>query len=64
MGAMNSIGSSVGSAIAGVFIDKAGSHGGFVVVTALAIGSLLIALTGIRQIKSSTETPTLTEVEV
>ena len=64
MGAMNSIGSSMGSAIAGVFIDRAGSHGGFTVVTALAIGSLLIALTGIRQIKSSTETPTLTEVEV
>ncbi|MFR0589874.1 MFS transporter [Bifidobacterium apri] len=64
MGAMNSIGSSVGSAIAGAYIDRAGSHGGFVVVTALAIGSLLIALTGIRQIKSSTEAPTLTEVEV
>lgn len=64
MGAMNSIGSSMGSAIAGVFIDRAGSHGGFTVVTALAIGSLLIALTGIRQIKSSTETPTLTEVKV
>lgn len=29
MGAMNSIGASAGSAVAGVFIDRAGSHGGF-----------------------------------
>ena len=35
MGAMNSIGSSAGSAIAGQFIDRMGSHGGFIVVTAL-----------------------------
>ncbi|WP_236034371.1 MFS transporter [Bifidobacterium saguinibicoloris] len=64
MGAMNSIGSSAGSAIAGQFIDRMGSHGGFMVVTALAIGSLAIALVGLKQIKTSTEQPTLTEVAV
>ncbi|MBT1180691.1 MFS transporter [Bifidobacterium sp. CP2] len=64
MGAMNSIGSSAGSAIAGQFIDRMGSHGGFMVVTALAIGSLAIALVGLKQIKTSTEQPTLTEVSV
>ncbi|WP_258184520.1 MULTISPECIES: MFS transporter [unclassified Bifidobacterium] len=64
MGAMNSIGASAGSAIAGQFIDRMGSHGGFLVVTALAMGSLAIALIGFRQIKSSTEQPTLTEVAV
>lgn len=40
MGAMNSIGGSVGSAIAGQFIDRMGSRGGFIVVTALALTSL------------------------
>ena len=64
MGAMNSIGSSAGSAIAGVFIDHMGSHGGFLMATVLAITSLAIAFVGFRQIKSSTETPTLTEVSV
>ena len=64
MGAMNSIGSSAGSAIAGQFIDRMGSHGGFLVVTTLALVSLAIAFIGIRQIKSSTEQPTLTEVAV
>lgn len=62
MGAMNSIGGSAGSAIAGVFIDRAGSHGGFAVVTALALVSLAIAFCGIKQIKTSTETPVLTEI--
>lgn len=62
MGAMNSIGGSAGSAIAGVFIDDYGSHGGFMVVTALAITSLVIAFCGFKQIKTSTETPVLTEV--
>ncbi|MBT1160642.1 MFS transporter [Bifidobacterium sp. SO1] len=64
MGAMNSIGGSVGSAIAGQFIDRMGSHGGFLVVTTLALASLAIAFIGFRQIKSSTETPTLTTVSV
>ena len=64
MGAMNSIGSSAGSAIAGQFIDRMGSHGGFMVVTTLALASLVIALIGFKQIKGSTEQPTLTEVSV
>ena len=64
MGAMNSIGASAGSAIAGQFIDRMGSHGGFLVVTTLAIGSLLIALIGFKQIKDGTEKPTLQEVTV
>lgn len=64
MGAMNSIGGSCGSAIAGVFIDHYGSHGGFVVVTALALMSLAIAFVGFKQIKSCTEQPTLTEVSL
>lgn len=64
MGAMNSIGASAGSAIAGQFIDRMGSHGGFMVVTTLALTSLAIALIGFKQIKSSTEQPTLTEVTV
>mgnify|MGYP000513826525 FL=1 len=64
MGAMNSIGGSVGSAIAGQFIDRMGSHGGFMVVTTLALVSLVIALIGFKQIKGSTEQPTLTEVSV
>jgi len=64
MGAMNSIGASAGSAIAGQFIDRMGSHGGFLVVTTLALGSLLIALIGFRQIKDGTEKPTLQEVAI
>ena len=64
MGAMNSIGASAGSAIAGQFIDRMGSHGGFLVVTTLALTSLALALVGFKQIKSSTEQPTLTEVSV
>ncbi|NMM94973.1 MFS transporter [Bifidobacterium oedipodis] len=64
MGAMNSIGSSAGSAIAGQFIDRMGSHGGFMVVTVLALSSLVIAFLGFKQIKTSTEQPTLTEVAV
>ena len=64
MGAMNSIGGAVGSAIAGQFIDRMGSHGGFMVVTTLALVSLVIALIGFKQIKGSTEQPTLTEVSV
>ena len=64
MGAMNFIGSSAGSAIAGQAIDRMGAHGGFLVVTALALGSLAVAFVGLRQIKHSTETPTLTEITV
>ena len=64
MGAMTSIGSSAGSALAGQFIDRMGSHGGFMVVTTLALASLVIALIGFKQIKGSTEQPTLTEVSV
>ncbi|RBP99117.1 MFS transporter [Bifidobacterium xylocopae] len=60
LNAMNSIGSSAGSAIAGVFIDRYGSRGGFGVVTALALTSLAIAFIGFRQIKDSTERPDLT----
>jgi hypothetical protein len=41
-----------------------GSHGGFMVVTTLALVSLAIALIGFKQIKGSTEQPTLTEVSV
>ena len=64
MGAMNAIGASAGSAIAGVFIDNMGSHGGFIMVTVLALGSLGIALLGFPQIRKSTETPTLIQVTV
>ena len=64
MGAMNSIGGSIGSAIAGQFIDRMGSRGGFIVVTALALTSLAIAMLGFKQIKESTEQPTLTNVSV
>lgn len=64
MGAMNAIGGSMGNAVAGVAIDHAGSHGGFAVVTGLALVSLAIALCGIKQIKASTETPVLTEISV
>ena len=63
MGAMNSIGGSAGSAIAGVFIDRMGSHGGFMVVTTLALASLLIAFIGFKQIKDSTEQPVLTQID-
>ncbi|MCH4160324.1 MFS transporter [Bifidobacterium sp.] len=64
MGAMNAIGASVGSAVAGQFIDKFGSHGGFAVVTGLALASLVIAFIGLQQIRTSTEKPTLTQVTV
>ena len=64
MGAVNAIGASAGSAIAGIFIDSMGPHGGFIVVTVLALGSLGIALLGFKQIKESTEQPTLTEINV
>ena len=63
LSAMNSIGSSAGSAIAGQFIDRYGSRGGFGVVTALALTSLTIAFVGFRQIRDSTEKPILTELK-
>lgn len=62
LSAMNSIGSSAGSAVAGQFIDRYGSQGGFGVVTALALASLAIAFVGFRQIRNSTEEPILTEL--
>ena len=62
LSAMNSIGSSAGSAVAGQFIDHYGSQGGFGVVTALALTSLAIAFVGFRQIRNSTEEPILTEL--
>ena len=62
LSAMNSIGSSAGSAVAGQFIDRYGSQGGFGVVTALALTSLAIAFVGFRQIRNSTEEPILTEL--
>lgn len=60
LNAMNSIGSSAGSAIAGLFIDSYGSHGGFAVVSTLALISLVIAFIGLRQIRTYTEQPNLT----
>ena len=62
LSAMNSIGSSAGSAVAGQFIDRYGSQGGFGVVTTLALASLAIAFVGFRQIRNSTEEPILTEL--
>lgn len=64
MGAMNSIGGSAGSALTGMVIDRMGSHGGFLTVTALALASLAIAFVGLRQIRQGTENPVLTEVSV
>ncbi|MCH4209806.1 MFS transporter [Bifidobacterium sp.] len=64
IGAMNSIGGSVGSAIAGLAIDRTGSQGGFLVVTLLALISLAIAFIGFKQIRTSTQTPTLTAISV
>ena len=40
-----------------------GSHGGFLVVTVLALASLLIAFIGFKQIKDSTEQPMLTQID-
>lgn len=62
MGALNAIGGSAGSAIAGVFVDWYGPRGGFAVVTVLALTSLAIALIGFRQIRAGTQSPTLTAV--
>ncbi|AKV55614.1 major facilitator superfamily protein [Bifidobacterium actinocoloniiforme DSM 22766] len=64
LNAMNSIGSSAGSAIAGVFIDRYGSQGGFSVVTFLALTSLAIAFIGFKQIRGSTQRPDLTVIPV
>lgn len=54
MNAMNSVGSSVGSAVAGHFIDMYGAHGGFVTDAMLALGCLVIAFIGFRQIRGAT----------
>ncbi len=64
MGAINSIGSSAGSAIAGQFIDRMGSHGGFLVATVLAFTSLAIAIRWFPADQNPTEQPTLTNVSV
>lgn len=63
MGAMNSIGS-VGSAIAGQFIDRMGSHGGFHCgdgFGAYLIGDCLVRL---QADQGSNEQPMLTTVSV
>ncbi|MCI1935650.1 MAG: MFS transporter [Bifidobacteriaceae bacterium] len=64
MSAMNSIGGSMGSSIAGVYIDQNGSKGGFATVFAFAIAALAIAFIGFKQIRTSTEKPMLTEVSL
>ncbi|MED7618700.1 UNVERIFIED_CONTAM: MFS transporter, partial [Bifidobacterium breve] len=62
MGAMTSIGSSAGSAIAGQFSYRMGSYGGLIVVTPLALASRVIALLGFRQTTASSGQPPLTGV--
>lgn len=64
MSAMNAIGGSMGSSVAGGYIDQYGSKGGFATVFAFAIGALAIAFIGFKQIRTSTEKPMLTEVEL
>lgn len=64
MGAMNSVGGSVGNAITGVFIDRYGSFGGFATVTVLTAFAVIIAFTGLKQIREATLKPMLASVEV
>jgi MFS family permease len=64
MNAMNSVGSSVGSATAGHFIDIAGPHGGFLTVAALAFAAVVIAFIGFRQIKAATSHAIIGEEKV
>ncbi len=62
--AMNSVGSSVGSATAGHFIDMAGSRGGFYTVAVLALTELVISFIGFRQIKAATSRAIVGEEKV
>lgn len=64
MGAMNAIGGSMGSSVAGAYIDQFGSKGGFAAVFAFAIGALAIAFIGFKQIRESTERPMLTQISL
>ncbi|OTA25848.1 MFS transporter [Alloscardovia macacae] len=63
MSAMNAIGGSVGNSIAGVFIDKYGAHGGFATVCVLAVVAVVIAFSGVKQIREATLKPMLVTVE-
>lgn len=64
MGAMNSIGGSIGNSISGYFIDQYGAHGGFVTVAILALIAMVIAFAGVKQIKDATLKPMLTNIDV
>lgn len=64
LGAMNAVGSSIGSAIGGRLIDLSGSHGGFACVSLLGIVMLLISLCGLKQIRRATSSPIVSEVQV
>ncbi|MCI1984612.1 MAG: MFS transporter [Bifidobacteriaceae bacterium] len=64
MSAMNAIGGSMGSSVAGGYIDQFGSKGGFATVFAFAIAAMAIAFIGFKQIRTSTERPMLTEVSL
>lgn len=55
--AFNAVGSSMGSAVAGPFIDAWGHTGAFAAVAALAAATFAIALAGFRQIKSACDAP-------
>jgi MFS family permease len=61
---MNAIGSSIGSAVAGIFINQYGSHSGFVTVTCFAFAALAIAFIGFKQIRTNSLRPMLTQVNV
>ncbi len=63
MSAMNAIGSSIGNSISGYFIDEYGSHGGFMVVAVLAFIALIIAFSGLKQIREATVKPMLVTIE-
>ncbi|WP_418969752.1 MFS transporter [Alloscardovia omnicolens] len=64
MGAMNSIGGSIGNSLSGYFIDQYGAHGGFVTVSILAAIAVVIALAGMAQIRDATLKPMLTNIDV
>ena len=54
MNALFTIGNSLGSAVAGIFIDESGSAGGFAAVTVSGIFALVLAFSGFKQIKAAT----------